>query len=224
MRQGWDDLLFAHWPVAYAALRPLVPPALTLETHDGSAWVGVVPFSMRRVRLLPLPELPGLSSFGELNVRTYVTDGARPGVYFFSLDASNLPAVVAARIGFHLPYFHARMRATTIGDETRYASARYGCRLARFRARYRPIGPPQPAPPGTLAYFLTERYCLYTTNRRGALLRVEIQHPPWPLQPAEAEIEVNGMAAAAGIALPDTAPLLHVSRRQDMVNWLIERA
>ena len=100
----WHDLLFMHWPMAPAALRPLVPPPLELDTRDGTAWIGVVPFRMQGVHPHLMPNLPWISAFAELNVRTYVTIGGKPGVWFFSLDAANPLAVRAARLGFRLPY------------------------------------------------------------------------------------------------------------------------
>src|ERR1700758_2464987 len=111
MMQTWHDLLFAHWPIRQEQLRPLVPPQLPLDTFDGQCWVGVVPFWMSGVRARGVPPLPGLARFPELNVRTYVAYKDKPGVYFFSLDAANFPAVWAARTFFHLPYFYARMSA-----------------------------------------------------------------------------------------------------------------
>ena len=226
MAQTWHDLLFAHWPLDPEQLRPLVPPALPLDRFDGAAWVGVVPFSMSGVRPRAMPALPWISAFPELNVRTYVTLEDKPGVYFFSLDAANRLAVATARRLFLLPYFHARMSARLAGDSVRYASDRIhqGAPAASLRMAYRPTGPAQNPRPGSLEQFLTERYCLYTTDARGRPFRCNIQHPPWPLQPAEAQIEQNTMAAASKIALPDRPPLLHFARRQDMVAWLLEPA
>ena len=227
MRQTWSDLLFAHWPIPAEVIAPLLPHGLALETWDGSAWLGVVPFRMEGVRLRGLPPLPGSSTFPELNVRTYVTAGGKPGVWFFSLDATSLPAVIAARAAFRLPYYPARMRCDTRGGTITYTSRRLrrqrGAARAELAARYRPQGPVCTPQPGTLEYFLTERYCLYTTSTAGELLRAEITHAPWRLQPAEAEIAVNTMASAAGIALPATAPLLHYSARQEALAWWPER-
>src|SRR6266404_10006502 len=107
MAQSWHDLLFAHWQVDAAALRPLLPPQLQIDTFGGSAWLAVVPFRMTGVRLPGTPALPWLSAFPELNVRTYVTCDGEPGVWFFSLDAGNALAVAIARAWFHLPYFRA---------------------------------------------------------------------------------------------------------------------
>lgn len=217
MAQTWHDLLFAHWPVKLSALRPLVPPQLPLDTFDGSCWLGVAPFHMSGIHARGLPALPGLSSFPELNVRTYVTLNDKPGVFFFSLDAANRAAVWAARRFYRLPYFKALMSSTNLLDAVVYASRRDPGN-AEFRGKYRPIGPVQLRGAGTLEHWLTERYCLYTLNS-NSVYRAEIHHPPWPLQDAAAEIEVNTMAPASGITLADRTPLLHFSRRLDVLIW-----
>jgi uncharacterized protein YqjF (DUF2071 family) len=224
--QTWHDLIFAHWPVQAERVRELVPRSLMLDTFDGQAWVGVVPFWMSGVRPRGVPGLPWISKFPELNVRTYVRLDDKPGVFFFSLDAARWPAVWAARTFFRLPYFHARMRVRLKSGTVQYASDRIqrGAPSARLRMAYRPTGPAHETAPGSLEQFLTERYCLYTCAPDGTPLICEIQHGPWPLQPAEAEIRENTMAAAAGIELPDVAPLLHFSKRQDMVAWLLRPA
>jgi uncharacterized protein YqjF (DUF2071 family) len=219
MRQTWHDLLFAHWPVPPERLRALLPGPLRpyLDLRDGHAWVGVVPFRMSGVRPRGVPPLPWLSAFPELNVRTYVTLQDKPGIVFFSLDAANRLAVWAARRLYRLPYFHARMAVRPAGDAVSNAPP------ATLRGRYRPVGPPQEADIGSLEDWLTARYCLYTVDRRGRIYRGEIDHPPWPLQAAEAEFEVNTMAAAHGIELPAQAPLLHFARRLNMAAWYLER-
>lgn len=221
MAQTWHDLLFAHWPVPAAALRPLIPAKLELETFQGKCWVGVVPFRMSRVRLRGTPALPWLSAFPELNVRTYVVAESRPGVWFFSLDAGSPVAVKVARAWFHLPYFCARMSICERGDWITYRSVRThsDAAAAELSCRYRFGGAVFRARPGTLEHFLTERYCLYAADAHGRILRAEIHHPPWQLQAAEAEIERNTIAAAAGISLPLEPPLLHFARRQDVVVW-----
>jgi len=223
--QTWNDLLFGHWPVPYEHLRPLVPPSLPLDTFDGQAWIGIVPFWMSGARHRDTPGLPWISAFPELNVRTYVTLDDKPGVVFFSLDAARWLAVQWARTFFLLPYFHARMRVRALGAAVQYTSDRThpGAPPASLRMAYRPVGEPFEARPGTLEYFLTERYCLYTCDAAGTPYTCEIAHPPWSLQVAEAEIRLNTMADAAHIQLPDTQPLLHFVRRQDMVGWPLRR-
>jgi len=227
MAQVWRKLLFAHWPVAAEALRQHLPAGLALDTFDGQAWVGVVPFQMDQVHFHGMPGVPTATHFAELNVRTYVTVGGKPGVYFFSLDAGSLLAVVGARAMFALPYYHARFAITTHEQEIHYRCERLGGRAgatpqATFAASYRPTGPAQFARAGSLEDWLTARYCLYTT--RGAhLMRGEIHHAPWPLQPATADIASNTMTEPAGIHLPTTPPLLHYSERLEVVVWPLHR-
>jgi uncharacterized protein YqjF (DUF2071 family) len=225
MRMTWHDLLFAHWALAPDTLRPLVPPPLSLDTFEGRAWLGVVPFHMSDVAPRGIPALPGVSAFPELNVRTYVTVGGKPGVLFFSLDAGSRLAVEAARLLYRLPYYHAALSVTDDGQAVRYASRRRDRRgrPAEFRARYAPEGPVFRAAPGSLEHFLVERYCLYAPRPGGRAYRTDIHHAPWPLQRASATIEVETMAAAGGVALPATPPLLHFSRRLDVVAWAPHR-
>ena len=222
MSQTWHDLLFAHWPVDVDRLRALVPARFELDLYGGQAWLAVVPFRMTDVTPRLVPALPWISAFPELNVRTYVRVEGKPGVYFFSLDAGNPIAVGAARALLNLPYFSADMQVDTADGGVRYRSRRTAT-PAEFRASYRPHGAPAAPVPGTLEYFLTERYCLYAVDHAARAYRLDIHHPPWALEAADAEIEVNTMAAAAGVELPSTAPLLHFSRRQDMVCWAPER-
>ena len=143
MRMRWVDLLFAHWPMDPAHLRPLIPPGLDLDTFDGRAWLGIVPFGMEDVAPRGLPAPPMLGRFPELNVRTYVTHGGRPGVWFLSLDAASWLTVEGARRWFHLPYVHAAMSMTRQDDSVDYVSRRTdpGVPAASFTARYRPTGP-----------------------------------------------------------------------------------
>jgi uncharacterized protein YqjF (DUF2071 family) len=222
VRMTWHDLLLAHWPVPVAQMRALIPGALQIDTFDGTAWLGVVPFRMSGVTPRGIPALPWLSAFPELNVRTYVTAQDKPGVWFFSLDAANAVAVAVARAWYHLPYFRARMRcAGTASGGVAYESARWhaGAPAAELRAAYRPTGPAASAVRGALDYFLTERYCLYATDRRGRLFRADIHHRPWPLESAAAEFSVNTMTQSLGIALPATPPVLHFARELDVLAW-----
>jgi hypothetical protein len=223
MAQVWHDLLFAHWPVDAKLLQPRLPAGVELDLYEGRAWLGVVPFRMTGVRARFLPALPGLSAFPELNVRTYAVTGGRPGVFFLSLDAANAVAVAAARRFFHLPYYRAEMACRSEGDTIIYSCARAAGRAeppAEFRGAYGPTGPAYRARPGELDHWLTERYCLYTADRRGRPLRVDIRHDPWPLQPAWARIETNTMADAEGVGLPPTAPVLHFARRLEVMATL----
>jgi uncharacterized protein YqjF (DUF2071 family) len=229
MRQRWSNLLFAHWPIPPAAMRLLVPEPLVLDTFDGQAWVGVVPFRMRHVRPRLLPALPWLSYFPELNVRTYVRVRDRgidkSGVYFFSLDAANPIAVELARRTFHLPYFRASMNVAFDGHRVLYTSKRthHGAPGAVLMADYRSIGPVYRAQPGHLDHWLTERYSLFTVDSQGHAHIGEIHHMPWPLQPAAAAIQANTMAGAAAMQLPVEEPLLHYAHHIDMVTWAPRR-
>ena len=225
MHQRWTHVLFAHWPVAPSVLQPLLPKSLEVLTFEGSAWIGVVPFLMSNVRPRGLPALPWLSSFPELNVRTYVRHGSQEGVWFFSLDASNPLAVRTARSVVHLPYYDARMRiAATARGEIRYESERTlprghpDAQAAHFVASYRPEGDVRAAAPGTIDHFLVERYLLFAAAPRR-LITVRIAHSPWPVQRAVATIERNTMGHPIGVPLEGEPRFLHFASRVDVKTW-----
>ncbi|MFL5899150.1 MAG: YqjF family protein [Solirubrobacterales bacterium] len=223
MGQTWDDLLFAHWPVAEKALREVVPAELPIDTRDGTAWLGITPFWVRGLRLRGTAPAPGVSTFPELNVRTYVSVDGKPGIYFLSLDAGSCAAVRAARRSYRLPYFHSRIEAGRDGEGIDYDLLRTSedGPPAYFLARYGAEGGELPVREGSLERWLTERYCLYTLDDQGRVQRGEIHHPPWPLHRGWAEIETNTMAMPFGIELEEE-PLLHFSPRQDVVIWTIQ--
>jgi len=228
--QRWNDLLFAHWPVAPAAVAPLIPDGLQVDTFQGTAWIGVVPFWMDRIKIRGLPPIPFTRTFPELNLRTYVRDQrtGTPGVYFLSLDASNLFAVGYARLMYGLPYHWAemKMQQRTEREFAFYSRRRWNRPAVIFKARYRGLGPNRKlaeSRSGTLEYFLTERYCLFTRSQTGDPMRANVHHVPWPLEDAEAEIERNDLPAAFGIQLPDEPPVLHYSRRLAVYVWQLER-
>ena len=214
MAQTWDDLLFAHYRVPVEQLREHVPEGLDVQEHSGSGWLAVTPFAITGLRARGTFPLPLVSSFLELNVRTYVTRDDRPGIWFFSLDASSQLAVEAARRLYRLPYFRADISLRRSGKEIVYECTRREGKA--FSGRYRPTGSVSPAEPGSLEHFLTERYCLYAEHE-GSLFRADIHHRPWPLQSAEARIELNTMPPA-DLELRGE-PLLHYSARQDVVIW-----
>lgn len=209
MFQEWRDLLFLHWEVPEAALRPHVPRSLAIDTFDGRAFLGLVPFAMHGVRPAGAPRVPGLSDFLECNVRTYVRgpDGADPGVWFFSLDAASTPAVRIARALWKLPYHRADMRLTRDGDSVRYESVRRSDQ-ARCRVVYAPDpdSPPAASPPGTLEHFLAERYVLYAGDERR-LFRGRVRHTPYPLRRARFHDLDQTLTDAAGIRV-DGPPIL----------------
>jgi uncharacterized protein YqjF (DUF2071 family) len=221
MTQTWHDLLFAHWPINPAQLARKIPQPFELDLFDGMAWLGIVPFHMTNVAPRGVPSLPWISTFAELNVRTYVRVDDRPGIYFFSLDAGSALAVKAARALFNLPYHTARMFVSKVGEGLDYRSARESddC-TAEFDAAYEPAGPSFGARPGTLEFFLTERYCLYHHDDSGAPYRLNIHHPPWTLQIASAQLRTNTMARANELDAVGAPSLLHFARRQDMVAWM----
>jgi uncharacterized protein YqjF (DUF2071 family) len=224
MTQSWHHLLFAHWPVSVRELRERVPKSLAVDLFDGQAWIGVIPFHMSNVAPRGVPSIPLVSAFHELNVRTYVTRDGKPGIYFFSLDANSSLAVTTARTMFRLPYFLAEMTCEPDAGVVRYSSRRKASDArAELVATYRPTGEVRIPARGTLEHFLTERYCLYTVDDEFKEYRLEIHHPPWPLQPADAEITVNTMTDAAGVQLPAMSPLLHFAARQDVVAWPLSR-
>jgi len=220
MAQSWQQLLFAHWRVAPAILAPLIPAGLELDTYNGEAWIGVVPFLMNNVHPRGTVSIPGVSKFPELNVRTYVKRDNKPGVWFLSLDAGNPLAVRVARRLFHLPYYNAKMDIFSEKDWIQYRAHRSD-QTADFEGCYRATSPVFRAERGSLDEWLTERYCLYSADAKGRLYRCEILHRPWSLQRAEAQITINTMVR--GITLPDEPPLLHYADRLDVLTWYVTR-
>jgi uncharacterized protein YqjF (DUF2071 family) len=238
MTQTWEKLLFAHWPVDAAWLRSRIPPGLTLDCFDGQAWIGIVPFRMGfRLRYAPW-EL----TFGELNVRTYVVADGKPGVFFFSLDASDWFTVHAARARFSLPYYHARVRLHEkegnpprgnghhSGASYPFSTIHFHCQRfgkssekPAFTGQYQPVSPVFYSVPDSLDAWLTERYCLYAEHASGAIYRGNIHHLPWPLQQAEADVSHNTIAKACQIPLSGLPALLHYVDRIDVIVWPLER-
>lgn len=214
----WEHLLFAHWPVAREILQPLLPAGLEIDTYAGEAWIAVVPFRMNGIRWNFLPPIPGTTAFDELNVRTYVRHRNRPGVWFFTLDATSRLSVRAARALYHLPYQDARMKVEVTGNSVDYRSSRThkGSPAAELEVRYGPTGPPRLSAPGTLEHWLTERYGLYAADRRRRLFWGGIDHEPWLLQSADAAFTINSMTSGLGISLPRCRPLLHYAAGVDV--------
>lgn len=211
MHQTWGKLLFMHWSFPPEVIRRLVPDPLTLDTFDDRAWVGITPFTMWGVRPDLLPAIPYVSRTHELNVRTYVHVGGVPGVWFFSLDAANPLAVVGARLAYALPYFQARMNLWEDGARVRFRSRRMhpGAPSANLDAWWQGGPAMGTAEPGSLDYFLTERYALYA--RRGrTLYRALIHHRPWVLRQATLLGHQSTMLQSHGIPQPSEPPLLHM--------------
>ena len=220
MTMRWHDLLFLHWPVRPEVIRPLIPEGLELETFEGSAWIGIVPFRMTGVRRRYFPAVAALA-FPELNVRTYVWTPGRSGVWFFSLDAANRVGVRAARSFYGLPYHDARITTQSEGETVHYHSTRIDKTSAgaEFDGSYRPAGAVYRSAPETLDRWLTDRYCFYSVDHAGRLTYADIHHAPWPLQPAKVELRVNTMTDPLEIKLPNTPPLAHFARYLEVIAW-----
>ncbi|HEX8329595.1 MAG TPA: DUF2071 domain-containing protein [Hymenobacter sp.] len=227
LRQEWSDLLFMHWPVPAALLQPYLPPRLTIDTHDGMAWLAVVPFRMSKVRTRVSPPVPGADEFLELNVRTYVHLDGVPGVWFFSLDATNALAVWTARTFFHLPYLRANMRMESPSAQLRqFTAKRTHARTpaAQFRATWNIGAPLPPAEPGSLTFFLTERYCLYANNKdQTKLYRGRVAHAPWPLSSVQVLHYESSLVESHGLPTPAGAPVLHAGGPVSVELWPMQR-
>lgn len=219
MKQTWRTLAFMHWRLDPGVLAGLLPAPFTPDTFDGYAWIGIAPFEITGLRVRGVLPLPGVSRFPELNLRTYTTLDGKPGVYFFSLDAASRLAVWGARRFYRLPYFKAAMTIRRGAGTVHFSSERLaGAPGASFAARYSPSGPARTSELGSLDYFLTERYCLYTVGRTGRPLRAEIMHPPWLLHPAEATIERNSLAQPWSSSFP-TSRGCSITRRFKMCSF-----
>ena len=224
MRQNWGKLLFMHWRIDEETLRPLIPERLTIDTFDGSAWIAVTPFTMWGVRPTFTPPVPFLSSFHELNVRTYVHLDGTPGVWFFSLDTNSRAAVWGARTFYHLPYMNAEIMLAQEGHRIDYDLSRTDEPGAEFHASWEVSGNSRFAKPDTLEFFLTERYCLYAARgeQDQQLFRARIHHEPWPLQDARLVSLESSMIESHGLPTPAGEPLLHYAEEIAVDIWPIE--
>ena len=227
LRQEWGDLLFMHWAVPAELLQPHLPPRLKIDTYDGMAWLAIVPFRMSKVRTRVSPPVPGASEFLELNVRTYVHLDGVPGVWFFSLDATTALAVWVARTVFNLPYWRATMSMESPTTQLRRFEAERthsGVSPARFRAAWTATTPLPPAEPGSLEFFLTERYCLYTSNKaQTKLYRGRVAHAPWPLLKAKVLHYESSLIESQGLPTPTGAPLVHAGGTVSVELWPMQR-
>jgi uncharacterized protein YqjF (DUF2071 family) len=213
MIHQWRLMSFLHWSYRPEAVSPLLPAGLRVHTHDGLAWVSMTPFEMRGVRTPGVPAMPWLSRFPETNVRTYVRgpDGG-VGIFFFSLDAGRLPAVLAAQAGLRLPYRWAATAVRTHGDCLSYRGRRRwpGPPGAGYSVRVRPRAALREDELDPLDHFLTARFRLYSMVA-GRLVAVDVQHPPWPLHRATLLELRQDLLTAAGLPAPQGEPLLHAS-------------
>ncbi len=223
MHQDWGKLLFMHWRIEAELLRPLIPDRLEIDTCDGSAWIAIVPFTMWNISAFPpfLPSIPFLSSMHELNVRTYVYYDNVPGVWFFSLDCDSAATVLGARTFFFLPYYNADIELQQSANTIDYSLERTEEPLAEFSAQWIFEDSARYAHPGSLDYFLTERYCLYS-ERDGELYRARIHHEPWPLRNAQLTTFESSMIEAPGLPAPTGEPLLHYAEEVNVDIWGLE--
>lgn len=224
MHQSWGKLLFMHWRVDERLLPPLIPRHLEIDTFDGSAWIGFVPFTMWDIRAFPpyVPPVPGLNAMHELNVRTYVHHAGVPGVWFFSLDCNSAAAVFGARAFYYLPYYNATIELEQRDTTIDYISNRTDDPPAAFRASWQ-IGEPLPtSTPDSLAFFLTERYCLFSEHK-GEIYRSRIHHNPWPLRKATLNSYTSTMIESVNLPTPAGEPLLHYAEELSVDIWSLQK-
>ncbi|GDY00684.1 hypothetical protein LBMAG49_00130 [Planctomycetota bacterium] len=221
LSMDWDDLVMMHWPADGAVLQRLLPNGLEIEEREGSAWLGVVPFMMRRVRSRWLPPIPFTNAFPELNLRTYVRHRGKPGIWFFSLDAASLLAVRSARAAFSLPYFDARMRCERRGNDVHYQSERTDRRAMAARLDVRWTMPTSFAPPavGSMPHWFVERYRMFL-SQRGRIRTGHVAHPPWQLAEVDVQIEQCDMTRICGLKLTGKPAFTHAAARQTVVGFL----
>ncbi|WP_423800590.1 YqjF family protein [Neobacillus sp. SAB-20_R2A] len=226
MKQSWRNLLFAHWPVPVEVIRPFVPKALQIDTFERYAWIGIVVFVMDGIFLRGLPRLPLFAKFPEINVRTYVKYKGKPGVYFLSLDAPHWATYTIARKWYRLPYFYSEIHAWEERAEFSYNSVRKDRKSTSpvgFDGKFSASSEVYFAECGTLDHWLTERYCLYSVDAKGNIFCGEIDHAPWPLHRAEADICQNTLVSPFKFDLPKMAPFLHFSPGVDSIFSNIRR-
>jgi len=222
MKQTWHDLLFAHWPVDIKQLQALVPEQLELDVWEGTAWLSAASFNVNNMRIRYLPPLPYIKSFRELNIRTYVRYKGIPGIYFFSLDASNLLAVQCAKMA-GLPYLHANIILNkSLQSECYFKSERIDrhsqSHYAIFEAEYLPDNKIFYAEAGTLTYWLAERYRMY--YMKNEVMAIDLHHLPWPLQQVQLNIQQNSALTQLAPQIAFTAPPMHTyTRKLDALVW-----
>lgn len=226
MYHSWRNLTFLHWPVATEQLQRLLPPGLTVDTFEGVAYVGLVAFTMCDMRLSWLPAIPGLRASHETNVRTYVVDeNGVPGVWFFSLDAVNLAFVHIARAWYHLPYRKSTMRMRASDGAVAYHSnsSLAGSVLAGCTVEVETCREPSVAEPGSLEFFLIERYVLYCYHR-GRLMVGHVHHSPYPLLSAQCGLVEEALIKATQIERSVLPPIVHFSPGVDVEVFGLERS
>lgn len=221
MRQDWHHVLFIHYPIRVETLRKLVPANLPLDVYDSWGWIGIIPFNTAEVRLR---SIPWATAFPEVNVRTYITIDGKPGVYFFSLDATHLPTVLFASTFCFVPYYHAKIDFQGKDQQQSYrfiSKRRTDQSIIQLDCSYAPATESKPtrAEKGSFDEWLTERYCFYTTTAKGTILRCDILHQPWQLQRVEVDIHANSLLSEQGIAVEQVEPVLHYSQGASVRIW-----
>ncbi|MFD0770574.1 YqjF family protein [Bacillus sp. CGMCC 1.60114] len=225
MRQTWRNVFFLHWPIRPEALRPHIPAPLQMDTFDHYAWLGIVAFVMGGIYPRNFPFISITPRFSEVNVRTYVQYDGKPGVYFLSLDVQNWASYTIAKRWYRLPYYPAQISFQNEDKTIHCQSIRKGkinTQIA-FNGSFIPSPEVNFANTGTIDHWLTERYCLYSADKRGNIYCGEIHHSPWPLQKIETEIGMNTLFSPFHSGLSKEKPISHFSKGIDSLIWNIKR-
>lgn len=224
MRQSWRNLLFIHWPIPPEIIRPYIPSSLQIDLFNSTAWIGGVVFDMFGIYPRGLSSVSLTSKFSEVNVRTYVQHDGKPGVYFLSLDVGDWASLTIAKRWYRLPYHPADISIQKRGQTFYYESIRKGKNSSLVsKGTYTPVSDIFFPKEGTLDHWLTERYCLYSTNHRDNIYCGEIHHRPWPLQKVETELSRHTLFKPFHIDVSDVQPIYHFSEGLDTLFWNIRK-
>lgn len=223
MKQTWHDLLFAHYPVKLELLQKLVPPVIQLDSYNGSAWIGIVPFHVQNHRARLLPPIPGIDRFSQLNIRTYVTVNGKRGVYFIRVDMNHLIAGVLAKTFYYMPFQAATIKMKQNDQTIHFNSQKNGQHQFEFQCKYKPITLPFYAAKGSFEQWLVERYSFYALNKKGEVVRSDILHDYWPLQLVEGEISNHSILLNVGIQVAKDEPILHYAKKMEALLWPVVR-
>ncbi|MGV3467279.1 MAG: YqjF family protein [Heyndrickxia sp.] len=225
MRQAWRNVLFLHWPVPVEKLRPHIPSSLQIDTFKGSAWLGIILFVLEGIFPLGISSLSLTPSFPETNVRTYVKYNGKPGIYFMSIDVENWASLKIAKRWYRLPYHSAQIFYQKEGQNFNFHSIRKDNESPSIylKGQYSPISEVYYAKEGTLDHWLTERYCLYSSNNVASIYCGDIHHQPWPLQKAEIDLVRNTLFTPFNFDFSKVKPIAHFSTGLDSLMWNIKK-
>ncbi len=223
MEQNWEKILFLHWPVDPALIQARIPPSLEVDLFEDKAWIGITPFKVTGLHLTSLPPIPGLDSFNEINVRTYVHHAGKPGIWFFSLDASKLIPVIAARLFYQVPYYSAEIDFRDGGTDFSVNITRTTNRDVRFSARWKKGTRLRDPDAESLAFFLVERYCFFA-ELGSSLMMTRVYHHPWILDEAIVDSYESNLISSLGFSEPLGEPLAHFSEGVSTQIWEPRRA